>query len=608
MATGCSNTMHGMAKRGAVLGLYVMVLVFYSHFCVGTDRTHRSSRAAGIADSLTSAVDRGDLDRVRELVTEGADVGARDSRGQTPLYVAADNGRREIAELLLGEGASPNAPDGTLPGSTPLTNAIERGDHVLLELLLDHGASMEGVEPLGIPPDWVYAEPVTQRTGLATTEEWRLFREAFFRATCCRAFVDLERRGLSHQLDQVREPLHALFRIDTQPSAWKPTTPGDSADTGLVDLLGSVPPDKGYGDLNRFGGTAAKADTLMLVETLVDSYLLILGAGQFLRGGCLLDRYPSRRFFPPRAIRIGHDFHRSFTQVEREHQRCSEKKTALIVDALMWTRQHGIDDEWFERVLLAKLEKVLSGHPKSSSPRLAAAREFLEHQRRPYSANANHPAWLRFKTIYEASIRPWIAAHDIPRLRRMLDDISLYLYILWPGNAESINRLECAVSQNIWHGSHLTRYYVVTGVRGGVRGSSGGFGWDAEVRTGLELLADNQHTLQWLKRMRVEDQWIRDVMLGQFGKVIARTAAAYDSCSAYDRKKIATDSVLQRLDSFREFVRGYSGHSYLPVDSETQASPNAESEMMSRLYDRYVVSKPNPLAMRLSLRLRRSPR
>ncbi len=76
---------------------------------------------------LWKAADRGKLEDVRNLL--GSSQGATDVNlsnpnkcGNTPLYVAAQNGHLAVAELLLLNGA--NVDQGTTDGSsTPLSKA-----------------------------------------------------------------------------------------------------------------------------------------------------------------------------------------------------------------------------------------------------------------------------------------------------------------------------------------------------------------------------------------------------------------------------------------------------------------------------------------------------
>ena len=68
------------------------------------------------------------------------DVNAKGSlifAGGTPLHGAADYGRKEIAELLIAEGADVNEMD--KDGSTPLDVAIRSDEPELADLLRKHG-------------------------------------------------------------------------------------------------------------------------------------------------------------------------------------------------------------------------------------------------------------------------------------------------------------------------------------------------------------------------------------------------------------------------------------------------------------------------------------
>ena len=70
----------------------------------------------------------------------GADVNAKDDKGRVPLYWAAFNGNKDMAELLLSKRAAVNARDDD--GWTPLFSAAYNGDKDMAELLLAHGADV----------------------------------------------------------------------------------------------------------------------------------------------------------------------------------------------------------------------------------------------------------------------------------------------------------------------------------------------------------------------------------------------------------------------------------------------------------------------------------
>lgn len=93
---------------------------------------------------IHQAVEFLQYDRVRDLVSAGADVDARDQSGDTPLMAAAGIDD-PMVDLLLSLGADPNAVQ-TGRGWSPLTYAVYRGSPTAVELLLGAGAR-EGDPP-----------------------------------------------------------------------------------------------------------------------------------------------------------------------------------------------------------------------------------------------------------------------------------------------------------------------------------------------------------------------------------------------------------------------------------------------------------------------------
>lgn len=76
---------------------------------------------------------------VRELLSGGVNINARNSRGETALWWATRNGHVTIAEMLLDAHAEPNLPDSKY-GETPLIVATALNHKELVQLLLDHKA------------------------------------------------------------------------------------------------------------------------------------------------------------------------------------------------------------------------------------------------------------------------------------------------------------------------------------------------------------------------------------------------------------------------------------------------------------------------------------
>lgn len=103
---------------------------------------------------LHRAANQGQLDVARFLIDHGADVGARDEMGRTPLHRAAGNGHRAMVELLLANKADANAKVSQYPdnGSTSLHLAVGKGYRTVCETLLARGADPNLGDASGTPP------------------------------------------------------------------------------------------------------------------------------------------------------------------------------------------------------------------------------------------------------------------------------------------------------------------------------------------------------------------------------------------------------------------------------------------------------------------------
>lgn len=123
----------------------------------------KANRNAG----LFQAIEKGDMRAVKDLLDKGADVNARDERGQTPLIYAMEvpheglfireweeseseaNAKRELVRLLLARGADINARDKS--GLTALMYAVwahglivDDGDNFsLVKVFLEQGADVK---------------------------------------------------------------------------------------------------------------------------------------------------------------------------------------------------------------------------------------------------------------------------------------------------------------------------------------------------------------------------------------------------------------------------------------------------------------------------------
>jgi ankyrin repeat protein len=96
---------------------------------------------AAASSPLADAASRGDRDAVRNLLKQGADVGAAHGDGMTALHFAADRGDLEMTEMLLYAGA--NVAAVTRIGQyTPLHLAAQAGSAPVVRALLKAGAEV----------------------------------------------------------------------------------------------------------------------------------------------------------------------------------------------------------------------------------------------------------------------------------------------------------------------------------------------------------------------------------------------------------------------------------------------------------------------------------
>ena len=103
--------------------------------------------------ALHAAAQTGTCAALAQLLSQGADVNARGSGGETALMLAASRGRLDIMGLLIERGADVNA--ATDAGNTALMLAAARGQVDAARALLERGASTDHRNKFGLgAADW----------------------------------------------------------------------------------------------------------------------------------------------------------------------------------------------------------------------------------------------------------------------------------------------------------------------------------------------------------------------------------------------------------------------------------------------------------------------
>ena len=142
------------------VGLYCLVPVLLIVFLgCQTSRQHPMPRGPDACvknnhegrEPLHIAARRGHKKTVRLLVTQGADINAKDNDDYTPLHYALIGAHTEIATFLIRAGADVNT-RARNNGMTPLHLAAMQGFTKLVGLLISKGADVNAGDDGGNPP------------------------------------------------------------------------------------------------------------------------------------------------------------------------------------------------------------------------------------------------------------------------------------------------------------------------------------------------------------------------------------------------------------------------------------------------------------------------
>ncbi|CAK4133483.1 unnamed protein product [Aphanomyces euteiches] len=108
------------------------------------------------SNKLLKAAEEGDVDKVHELLEDGADVNFKNEDEQTPLHEASANGYVDVVKVLIAHGATVDTTDRYR--KTPLYRACSAGHFHVVQELLTHGADVNIADKYNQTPLYWAAE------------------------------------------------------------------------------------------------------------------------------------------------------------------------------------------------------------------------------------------------------------------------------------------------------------------------------------------------------------------------------------------------------------------------------------------------------------------
>ncbi len=100
--------------------------------------------------ALHIAAEKGDLQKIKTLITYSYNVNLKDTENQTPLHIAAKNGHLEIVKFLVENGA--NKDSKSYKSRTPLHIASENGYLEIAKFLVENHADKESKDDFNQTP------------------------------------------------------------------------------------------------------------------------------------------------------------------------------------------------------------------------------------------------------------------------------------------------------------------------------------------------------------------------------------------------------------------------------------------------------------------------
>ena len=117
----------------------------------------------GASVDIWEAADEGKITEIKRQLDFGKDVNSKNQFGATPLHFAAKQGHKNLAAILIIEGADTNAE--AYDKSTPLHSAVISGYKEVAEQLIANGAEVnakgyEGSTPLDKAIEFKHSDTV----------------------------------------------------------------------------------------------------------------------------------------------------------------------------------------------------------------------------------------------------------------------------------------------------------------------------------------------------------------------------------------------------------------------------------------------------------------
>jgi len=147
-------------RTGAVWALTVSILTAGIAIGIACAQTRAAKPETAKTESLNKATEalyeaaaNGDIEQVRLLISQGADVNARGRDGSLPIHVAAWHRHADVVELLIQKGTEVDAKD--IHGYTSLYFAVWFGDTKTTRVLVANGADLNYL-PVGEWPPLYY--------------------------------------------------------------------------------------------------------------------------------------------------------------------------------------------------------------------------------------------------------------------------------------------------------------------------------------------------------------------------------------------------------------------------------------------------------------------